>query len=247
MTSTSTESNLTISDNNSIDNVIQSEEAKDDDEIVNDDNVKPKVLKNHENSGIEDDKIDNLSNCSQSNERSEEFSPNVQRNLQTKAAIVKKRTTNQESSMLDYVKNLFISSLHASSQFLLSWIGFPLGQRQIECSKSQTKRKREDRKESGDDGLDDSAEYEDEDSPGLDEKRWRPDIVVQAVERFITSFWGEKDSNENIKDNENDENMNSFISSGGNEGTWNKRPDLNFFSDSIVSDIKDVNDKGKTV
>ena len=152
--------------------------------------------------------------------------------------------------MIDYFRNLFISSLQASSRFLLSWIGVPLGQRQVSYSKdlkSQTKRKREDLKGSGDDGPDDSAEDEEEDSPGLDGKRWRPDIVLQAVERFITNFWGEKDSNENIKNNENDENMNSFISSGGTEGTWNKRPDINFFSDSVVADINDVNDKGKNV
>jgi len=245
MSSTDKDSNSTTK-NTSDDDVIQSE-VNDDVKIENED--EPEVIEKHKNNDDKDDKDDSPSDSSQSNEIVEEQSLHEKRNLQTKPTntTTTNSTTNQESSLIDYFRNLFISSLQASSQFLLSWIGVPLGQRQVSYSKdlkSQTKRKREDLKGSGDDGPDDSAEDEEEDSPGLDGKRWRPDIVLQAVERFITNFWGEKDSNENIKDNENDENMNSFISSGGTEGTWNKRPDINFFSDSVVADINDVNDKG---
>lgn len=177
-----------------------------------------------------------------------EISSKEDLNLPERTSTSSKSSKEESSiSMIDYFKSLIVSSIHASSQFLLSWIGIPLGRSQVKYStdqKSQIKRKRSDLKESGGPDHDDSVSYEEEDSPGLEEKRWRPDIVLQAVERFITTFWGEKDSNENIKDNDNDENMNSFISSSGNEGNWNKRPDLNFFSDSFVSDIKDVNDKG---
>jgi len=245
MSSTDKDSNSTTK-NTSDDDVIQSE-VNDDVKIENED--EPEVIEKHKNNDDKDDKDDSPSDSSQSNEIVEEQSLHEKGNLQTKPTNTSttNSTTNQESSLIDYFRNLFISSLQASSRFLLSWIGVPLGQRQVSYSKdlkSQTKRKREDLKGSGDDGPDDSAEDEEEDSPGLNGKRWRPDIVLQAVERFITNFWGEKDSNENIKDNENDENMNSFISSGGTEGTWNKRPDINFFSDSVVADINDVNDKG---
>ena len=245
----------TISSNENESDVVKRSEVNDDEEnIPNDDEAE--VTEKHENNDNEDDNQDSplpSGPGQRDDELVKESSPKDERKLQTKTEAKTtntKSTTKQqsESSLIDYFKNLLISSVHASSQYLLSWIGISSGQNQLKCSndpKSQSKRKRDDLKESGDDGYDDSVEFEDEDSPGLEEKRWRPDIVLQAVERFITNFWGEKDSNENIKDNENDENMNSFISSGGNEGTWNKRPDINFFSDSVVADIHDVNDKGK--
>merc|ERR1712098_587249 len=93
-------------------------------------------------------------------------------------------------------------------------------------------------------------------------KKWRPDVVLLAVERFIYNLLGddgekETTENENNKD-ENDENMNSFVSAedvhspGGvsvsfsGDKAWSKRPNINFFSDSVIDDINDVDEEGDT-
>jgi len=80
-------------------------------------------------------------------------------------------------------------------------------------------------KEEGDDEktVDDLEEME--------MKRWRPDHVYEAINEFVKKMWGEKDTNENIKEEdptvaENDENMNNFGSL--HDGKWNKKPDINF-------------------
>jgi len=88
----------------------------------------------------------------------------------------------------------------------------------------------------------DNENYDDEDNeaPGKEMKRWRPDHVYEAINDFVKKMWGEKDTNENIKDvdtQENDENMNSFASV--NVGKWNKKPDINFVPNKII-EIKSI-------
>jgi len=85
-----------------------------------------------------------------------------------------------------------------------------------------------------------NSDDEDNDVLGMEIKRWRPDHVYEAINEFVKKMWGEKDTNENIKDvdaQENDENMNSFASA--NVGKWNKKPDINFVSNKII-EIKTV-------
>ena len=90
-------------------------------------------------------------------------------------------------------------------------------------------------------GGDDEDEEENEQEEELEMKRWRPDKVYEAVQYFINNLLGEKDSNENIKvrRESQDENMNSNSVMVG-ETNWNKRPEINFFSDSFASSIQDI-------
>ena len=67
----------------------------------------------------------------------------------------------------------------------------------------------------------------------MEVKRWRPDHVYEAINEFVKKMWGEKDTNENITEDEmtnegNDENMNNFASV--HDVKWNKKPDINFVS-----------------
>jgi len=85
-----------------------------------------------------------------------------------------------------------------------------------------------------------NSDDEDNEDLGKEIKRWRPDQVYEAINDFVKKMWGEKDSNENIKDvdaQENDENMNSFNSA--NVGKWNKKPDINFVPNKVIG-IKTV-------
>jgi len=85
-----------------------------------------------------------------------------------------------------------------------------------------------------------NSDDEDNEDLGKEIKRWRPDHVYEAINDFVKKMWGEKDTNENIKDvddQENDENMNSFDSV--NVGKWNKKPDINFVPNKVVG-IKTV-------
>ena len=181
-----------------------------------------------------------------------------------------KQVSNQDQSFIWTIADIVISSVTITLNTLLGFIG--LGRIESErerrvraLSKSFSKRKRcEKFKSETQDGKVDEDdvgdEYDDEDLDGscddddnvmeLEMKRWRPDGVFMAVERFISRMWGEKDSNENIKENDNDENMNSFASTPENatgDGNWSKKPNINFVSDSFISDINDmsnVQDKG---
>jgi len=85
-----------------------------------------------------------------------------------------------------------------------------------------------------------NSDDEDNEDLGKEIKRWRPDHVYEAINDFVKKMWGEKDTNENIKDvdaQENDKNMNSFDSV--NVGKWNKKPDINFVPNKII-EIKNV-------
>ena len=86
----------------------------------------------------------------------------------------------------------------------------------------------------------DAEDEENEDQPDEDQKRRRPDTVYEAVQQFINNLLGEKET----KDSE-DENMNtSSITYNTGEPNWNKKPDINFFSDSLVSSIHDMEQEG---
>jgi len=93
----------------------------------------------------------------------------------------------------------------------------------------------------------DNEECDDEKIPEeLEEmkiKRWRPDHVYEAINEFVKKMWGEKDTNENIKEEdpsavENDENMNNFDSV--HDGKWNKKPDINFVPKRALVGIQTV-------
>jgi len=91
--------------------------------------------------------------------------------------------------------------------------------------------KREKRKHSEVDYEECDDEKTSEDLEEMKMKRWRPDHVYEAINEFVKKMWGEKDTNENIKEEDqsvagNDENMNSFGTV--QDGKWNKKPDINF-------------------
>ena len=89
-------------------------------------------------------------------------------------------------------------------------------------------------------GYAEDEENEDQPDEEFDQKRRRPDTVYEAVQQFINNLLGEKET----KDSE-DENMNtSSITHNTGEPNWNKKPDINFFSDSIVSSIHDMEQEG---
>ena len=126
----------------------------------------------------------------------------------------------------------------SSANFLLSWFSSKvgLGGGALQSSDNKTgKRKRlgETRGEGDDEGNDDVE---------FDQKRWRPDTVYESVQQFINNLLvGEKDTKHG-----QDENMNtsSFTYNNIGQQNWNKRPDINFFSDSHVSSIHDIELEG---
>eukprot|EP00092_Neocalanus_flemingeri_P015338 GFUD01016590.1.p1 GENE.GFUD01016590.1~~GFUD01016590.1.p1 ORF type:complete len:100 (+),score=22.97 GFUD01016590.1:197-496(+) len=60
------------------------------------------------------------------------------------------------------------------------------------------------RNQRGDTEVDtEDADEEDTDEVEMKIKRWRPDRVYEAINEFVKKMWGEKDANENIKE-END-------------------------------------------
>jgi len=99
--------------------------------------------------------------------------------------------------------------------------------------------KGEKRKRSLVDTVDDVDE-DTKENKEMDSKKWRPDHVYEAINEFVRKMWGEKDSNENIKEDahvpENDENMNF---AAVNHGKWNKKPDINFVPSKSIG-IKNV-------
>ena len=145
----------------------------------------------------------------------------------------------QGVSLVGFLSRFLFSSAQSVLEYVAYLLGFNLSSPDISSSEDTVHGKRK---------RDDPADGEEADVTGdteeikLKEKRWRPDVVFQAVESFISSVWGVKDSNENIKPDHNDENMNSF--SSGHEEQWNKRPEINFFSDSIISSVHDIGNSG---
>jgi len=109
--------------------------------------------------------------------------------------------------------------------------------------------KREKRKHSEVDNEECDDEKTSEDLEEMKMKRWRPDHVYEAINEFVKKMWGEKDTNENFKEEdpsaaENDENMNSFGSV--HDGKWNKKPDINFVSKKALG-IKNVGEGDSSI
>ena len=113
---------------------------------------------------------------------------------------------------------------------------------------SYSKRKRPDEQEN-----ESENETQENSAQELKMKKWRPDVVLLAVERFIYNLLGETETGENENENQkddNDENMNSFVSAddyqtpGHGDNAWSKKPNFNFFSDSVIDDINDVDAEG---
>jgi len=115
---------------------------------------------------------------------------------------------------------------------------------------SYSKRKRPDEQEN-----ESENETQENSAQELKMKKWRPDVVLLAVERFIYNLLGETETGENENENQkddNDENMNSFVSAddyqtpGHGDNAWSKKPNFNFFSDSVIDDINDVDAEGQS-
>ena len=97
------------------------------------------------------------------------------------------------------------------------------------------------RKRSGDGDMDDEVDDDDEQEEEMEMKRWRPDKVYEAIQYFVSNLLGEKDSNENMKAGCQDENKNTTQG----DPNWSPRPNINFFSDSLISSIEDIEGDGR--
>ena len=156
----------------------------------------------------------------------------------------KEDRTLAKPTIFSFLTNIVSKSIRDTAEYLFSLARAVLGSSE-DPQLNTAKRKRSD--VAGNDTMDTEEKEAEDEQADVKTKRWRPDAVFQAVEKFISNFWGERDSNENIKDEGNDENMNSFASNGGSgDGERIRRPDLdiNFFSDSIISSIDDLDSKG---
>ena len=157
---------------------------------------------------------------------------------------IKDDLTVAKPTIFSFLTNIVSKSIRDTAEYLFSLARAVLGSSE-DPQLNTAKRKRSD--VAGNDTMDTEEKEAEDEQADVKTKRWRPDAVFQAVEKFISNFWGERDSNENIKDEGNDENMNSFASNGGSgDGERIRRPDLdiNFFSDSIISSIDDLDSKG---
>merc|ERR1719219_2844324 len=140
-------------------------------------------------------------------------------------------------SVMGGLRTVAAAIFGSSANFLLSFFGSKVkvgALKSVDSKKGKRKRLGETRGDSNDE--------ENDDQPGeeLEQKRWRPDTVYEAVQQFINNLLGEKDTSDS-----RDENMNTNLSTFNiGQQNWNKRPDINFFSDSFVSSIHDLDMEG---
>ena len=139
----------------------------------------------------------------------------------------------------DYVLGDFVLGDFVLGDFVLDSLGFiveklrinwvlnhfGLGLKQV-TSESNVGEKR--KRMTGE--LDDAMIEGDLDS-SVDVKRWRPDVVYEAVHEFMKKMWGEVDKNENLKQVEGDENSNVPVSPNAAGGKWKIKPEINFVDD----------------
>jgi len=151
----------------------------------------------------------------------------------TNTGEVEAESSTSSLSVLGSLFGAVVTGLVGSANFLFSLLSSRKVLKTIENKNGKRKRFGS--------GGDDEDEEEEEQEEELEMKRWRPDKVYEAVQYFINNLLGEKDSNENIKTRREsqDENMNTNSVVIG-ETNWNKRPEINFFSDSFASSIHDI-------
>merc|ERR1719219_1972250 len=143
-------------------------------------------------------------------------------------------------SVMGGLRTVAAAIFGSSANFLLSFFGSKVkvgALKSVDSKKGKRKRLGETRGDSNDE--------ENDDQPGeeLEQKRWRPDTVYESVQQFINNLLGEKDSSDTT--DSRDENMNTNLSTLNiGQQNWNKRPDINFFSDSFVSSIHDIELEG---
>lgn len=82
---------------------------------------------------------------------------------------------------------------------------------------------------------------EEEDDDGAEQegevKRWRPDTIYQAIQEFMGIMWGEKDSNENLKERA------AINNNETDDDKWNSKPNLNFHASPLRIDLEEAEEK----
>ena len=153
--------------------------------------------------------------------------------------VVKKENSvliKQPPSVLDFVKDVVTETIQTSVWLATSFVKSIFGMGDT-SSNNRAKRKRPGV------GDEDVSDEEDECEEG-EIKRWRPDTVLQAVEKFIKAMWIQgREEKQESGENENSLSDNDAITSSSSKPGL----DINFISDSIVSDIHDVHGKGKSI
>ena len=149
---------------------------------------------------------------------------------------VENETQSLLGSVIEGLRTAAAGMLGTSVNFLLSFFGSKVGALKTEENKKGKRKRMGEAREEGE--VNDEGKPEEE----LDQKRWRPDTVYEAVQQFINNLLGEKDAS--VSDSR-DENMNTNLSTfNAGQQHWNQRPDINFFSDSFVSSIQDLEVEG---
>ena len=151
---------------------------------------------------------------------------------------VETETQSLLGSIIVGVRRVAAGMFGFSANFLLSLFG---SQTRAVKSLENKKGKRKRLGELSGDG-DNDGENDDQPMEELEQKRWRPDTVYEAVQQFVNNLLGEKDTSDS---DSRDENMNTNVATYNiGQQNWNKRPDINFFSDSFVSSIHDIDMEG---
>ena len=137
-------------------------------------------------------------------------------------------------SLIGGLRTVAAGMFDSSANFLLSFFGAKV--EALESVGNNTGKRKRLGESRGDTDEDDQLVEE------FDQKRWRPDSVYESVQQFINNLLGEKDVSAS---QDQDENMNSSsFSHNIGQQNWNKKPDINFFSDSVVSSIQDIELEG---
>ena len=140
------------------------------------------------------------------------------------------------SSVIEGLRAAVAGIFGSSTHFIWRLLGSKVGGGLKTVENKNVKRKRPSEM-SGD-----AEDEENEDQPDeeFDQKRRRPDTVYEAVQQFINNLLGEKETKDSVEENMN---INSVTHNTG-EPNWNKKPEINFFSDSLVSSIHDMEQEG---
>ena len=152
---------------------------------------------------------------------------------------VETETQSLLGSIIVGVRRVAAGMFGSSANFLLSLFG---SQTRAVKSLENKKGKRKRLGETSGDGETYDGGNDDQPMEELEQKRWRPDTVYEAVQQFVNNLLGEKDTSDS---DSRDENMNTNVATYNiGRQNWNKRPDINFFSDSLVSSIHDIGLEG---
>ena len=111
---------------------------------------------------------------------------------------VENETQSLLGSVIEGLRTAAAGMLGTSVNFLLSLFGSKVGALKTEENKKGKRKRMGEAREEGE--VNDEGKPEEE----LDQKRWRPDTVYEAVQQFINNLLGEKDAS--VSDSR-DENM----------------------------------------